>query len=84
MRSPTKASPTEVSSARREFIRWSELRSVRYATRLKWFRLESNMLMELPELASRLLKRAPESSIHDKTLPVLQETAKGNPPSIWG
>ena len=74
------------------FLRWSDLRSVRYAETMNWFRLETNsgevahisaMLMGLPEFARRLLHRAPKSSMDDKTLQTLKETAKGQPPSLW-
>jgi hypothetical protein len=76
----------------RKYIRWSELRAVRYAPLMKWFRLETQsgnvarvsvMLMGLPEFAGLLLQNAPQGAIDAGTLDVLRATASGNPPSIW-
>jgi hypothetical protein len=76
----------------RGYLRWSELRSVRYAPAMKWFRLETRsgavarvsvMLMGLPEFAHQLLTHAPAESVDPNTLQILQATAKGNPPSVW-
>jgi hypothetical protein len=77
----------------RGFLRWAELRTVRYGASMKWFRLEaqngvvvriSAMLMGLPEFARALLRGAPTASIDSAALPILEETAEGNPPSLWG
>ena len=77
----------------RGFLRWSELRTVRYGATMKWFRLEtqggvvvriSGMLMGLPEFARALLRGAPTASIDPAALPVLEATADGDPPSLWG
>jgi hypothetical protein len=74
------------------YLRWSELSHVRYATGMKWFRLEtksgdvariSAMLMGLPEFAGLLLAHTPKDAIDDDALPVLQATAAGNAPSVW-
>jgi hypothetical protein len=74
-------------------LTWSELRTVRYAPVNKWFRLETQsgevarisvMLMGLPDFARLLLTHAPGQAIDRETLPVLQATAEGHPPSIWG
>lgn len=79
-------------SGGRKFMRWSEVRTVRYATMMKWFRLEgeggdvarlSVMMMGLPEFARMLLERVPASAIEPPTLAVLQATAAGQPPSVW-
>ncbi len=76
----------------RKYIRWSDLRAVRYAPLMKWFRLETQcgnvarvsvMLMGLPEFAGLLLQNAPQAAIDARTLDVLRATAAGNPPSIW-
>jgi len=76
----------------RKYLRWSDLRDVRYAPVLKWFRLEtrsgdvariSGMLMGLPEFARLLLEEAPEDAIDSDTLRILQATAEGKPPSVW-
>jgi hypothetical protein len=80
-------------SGQRGFLRWSELRTVRYGAGMKWFRLETHdgvvvrisaMLMGLPEFARALLRGAPTASIDSAALPILEETAEGNPPSLWG
>jgi hypothetical protein len=74
------------------YLRWSELRYVRYATGMKWFRLEtqsgevariSAMLMGLPEFARLLLANTPKDAIDSDALPVLQATAGGDAPSVW-
>jgi len=76
----------------RRYFRWSDLRSVRYAPLMKWFRLETQsgniarvsvMLMGLPEFARLLLKNAPQGAIDAGTLDMLRATAAGNPPSVW-
>ena len=75
------------------YMPWTELKSVRFSEAMKWFRLESQsgkvvrlsvMLMGLPRFAQLLLAHAPRQSIEKNTLPVLQTTAEGNPPSVWG
>ena len=76
----------------RKHLRWSDLRAVRYAPLMKWFRLETQsgnvarvsvMLMGLPEFAGLLLENAPQTAIDAGSLDVLRATAAGNPPSIW-
>jgi hypothetical protein len=76
----------------KKYLRWSELGDVRYATGMKWFRLETHsgvlarvsvMLMGLPEFARLLLEHTPHDVIESGALLILQETAKGNPPSVW-
>jgi hypothetical protein len=78
--------------ARRNYLRWSDLRDVRYAPGMKWFRLETRsgdvarisvMLMGLPEFARLLLVHAPADAIEPGTLPILKATAEGQPPSVW-
>lgn len=74
------------------FLRWSELKKVRYGSSMKWFRLEtasgevlrvSAMLMGLPEFAQALLKSTPTDAMDTDTLEILEATAEGNPPSLW-
>ena len=76
----------------RKYLRWSDVRAVRYAPGMKWFRLETHsgdvarlsvMLMGLPEFARLVLEHAPENAIESRTRPVLQATADGHPPSVW-
>jgi hypothetical protein len=73
-------------------LTWSEVAKVRYAPSMKWFRLEtrsgevarvSAMLVGLPEFARLVLAHAPPGAIDGNTLPVLQATAAGQPPSVW-
>ena len=75
-----------------KYLRWSDLKAVRYAPGMKWFRLETRsgdvarisvMLMGLPEFARLLLTHAPRAAIDDKALPVLEATAVGQVPSVW-
>jgi hypothetical protein len=77
----------------RGHLRWSDLRRVAYAPTMKWFRLEtrsgdvariSAMLIGLPEFARLLLAHAPAGVIDPDALQILQATAAGNPPSVWG
>jgi hypothetical protein len=76
----------------RKYLRWSDLRDVRYASLMKWFRLETRsgdvarisiMLMGLSEFARLLLENAPDDAIESGTLHILQATAQGHPPSLW-
>ena len=76
----------------RRYLRWSDLRGVRYAPAMKWFRLESRrgdvvrvsaMLMGLPEFARLLLAHSPQGVIDADSRLVLEATAAGNPPSMW-
>jgi len=76
----------------RKYLRWSDLRAVRYASVMKWFRLETQSgtvarvsvaLIGLPEFARLLLQNAPHGVIDAETLGVLRATAAGNPPSLW-
>ena len=73
-------------------VRWAELREVRYAPAMKWFRLEteagdvvriSAMLTGLPEFARLLLAHTPRTVIAAPTLEILVATADGRPPSLW-
>jgi hypothetical protein len=75
------------------FLPWIDVKSVRYAPSLKWFRIEgrdgqivrvSVMLMGLPEFARVLLSEVPESRIDPSARVLLERTAKGQPPSLWG
>jgi hypothetical protein len=75
------------------FMPWTDVKSVRYAQSLKWFRIEgrdgqivrvSVMLMGLPEFARVLLSKVPESRIDPAARVLLKQTAEGHPPSVWG
>ena len=60
---------------------------------MKWFRVENSsgqiarihvMLSGLPEFARTALAHVPQTAIDEETLAVLEATAAGNPPTIWG
>ena len=76
----------------RRYLRWSDLRTVRYAPVMKWFRLEtrsgdvarvSAMMMGLPEFARIFLAHSPKEAVEPHTLQMLQSTADGHPLSVW-
>jgi len=71
---------------------WSQITRMRYNAGMKWFVLDlhsgtrvriSAVLLGLPEFAAAALAHVPRSVIDDATYGILQETAAGNPPSIW-
>jgi hypothetical protein len=79
-------------TGRRGSFKWTEVATVRYAPAMKWFRLGTQsgnvarvsvMLSGLPEFARLVLAHVPPSAIEPHTLPVLQATADGQPPSVW-
>ncbi len=74
------------------FLRWDNVTKIRYSPMTKWFRIEgvrgevvrvSAMLMSLPAFADAILATVPGSRIDPETSEILQETANGEPPSIW-
>jgi hypothetical protein len=74
-------------------LRWAEVRRVHYSEAAKWFRLElaageivrvSAMLKGLPEFAAAVLAQVPPAAIDPDTRAVLQATAHGELPRIWG
>ena len=76
---------------RRGAFRWHEVKRIRYATMMKWFKLElqsgetvriSAMLMGLPEFASLALCHVPAAAIDKETRSVLEATAIGHLPSL--
>jgi len=76
----------------KRFFRWDELQSLRYAPNLRWFILRSSqghearisiMMTGLPEFARRLMERARKVDIAASAIPILQQTARGEPPSVW-
>jgi len=80
-------------TGRRGYFEWLEVRRIRYAPAMKWFRLEtrsghvariSAMLVGLPEFARLVLAHVPPEAIEPETLPILEATAAGNPPPVWG
>jgi Bacterial PH domain len=74
-------------------LRWTEVRRVRYSEAAKWFRLElsggevvriSAMLKGLPQFAAAVLGRVPSAAIDEDTRAVLEATARGELPRVWG
>jgi hypothetical protein len=74
-------------------LRWAEVRRIHYSEAAKWFRLElaggeivriSAMLKGLPEFAAAVLAQVPPAAIDPDTRAVLQATAQGELPRIWG
>jgi PH (Pleckstrin Homology) domain-containing protein len=73
-------------------LRWGDVTGIRYSQAAKWFRIDtgsgrvvrvSAMLTGLPEFAQAVLREVPPSRIDADALPILEQTAGGNPPSIW-
>jgi hypothetical protein len=74
-------------------MRWVDVRKLRYSQSAKWFRLEltdgqvvriSAMLRGLPEFAAAALTQVPPAAIDADTRTVLQATAQGELPQVWG
>jgi hypothetical protein len=74
-------------------FRWDELRSLKYVPYLHWFVLENSqgqvarisiMMTGLPAFAILLMERARNVSIDAAAVPLLKQTAGGEPPSMWG
>jgi hypothetical protein len=74
-------------------LRWSEVAVVSYSPAWKWFRIAttdgrvvraSAMLRGLPELAQAVLAEVRPPAIDRETRPILEQTAAGSPPSVWG
>jgi hypothetical protein len=75
------------------FMRWDEVADVQFAQSLKWFRIRSRtgkiarvsaMMMGLQLFARTLLENVPAEAIDPNSLEILDQTASGNPPAIWG
>jgi len=74
-------------------FRWADVRQLRYSQSAKWFRLEladhrivriSAMLRGLPEFAAEALSQVPPPAVDAETRAVLEATAQGTLPSVWG
>jgi hypothetical protein len=74
-------------------LRWSNVDGVRYSSSWKRFRITtkagevvrvSAMLMGLPGFAQAVLAEVRPWAIDEGTRPVLEQTAAGSPPAIWG
>lgn len=80
-------------TGRRGKFEWSEVIEVRYSESMKWFRLRgrsgavarvSAMVIGLPEFARLVLAHVPADAIDPQTRDVLEATAAGNLPKVWG
>jgi len=74
-------------------FRWADVRQLRYSQSAKWFRLEladhrivriSAMLRGLPEFAAAVLSQVPPAAVDGETRGVLEATARGDLPRVWG
>ena len=74
-------------------LRWSDVRAVRWSEAAKWFRLElsdgrvvrvSAMLRGLPAFAAAVLASVPAGAIDEPARRLLEATAAGDLPRIWG
>lgn len=75
----------------RGYLRWAEVRRVRFSSVMGWIRLESNsgevarvrlMLVGFPEFARMVLDHVPSVAIAPDALRVLQNLSKGNPAAM--
>jgi hypothetical protein len=78
---------------KRGVVRWADVRCIRYSDVAKWFRIDgtqgevvrvSAMMKSLPEFARAALSDVPRERVDPATLDVLEATASGSPPSLWG
>ena len=79
--------------AGRGFGKWTEVSAVKWSQTSKWFRLElsggrvvrvSVLMLGLDRLAAALIKNASGAVIDPDSRQVLEQCARGNPPSPWG
>jgi hypothetical protein len=80
-------------SGKRGLMTWGEVRRLRYSASSKGFRVVgtrgevvsvSAMLTALPTFARAALDGVPRQFVDPAAVPVLEATAAGTPPSIWG
>ncbi|MCF7797970.1 MAG: hypothetical protein K9N11_08470 [Lentisphaeria bacterium] len=77
---------------KREFIRWSDIREIKYKPRRGWFRLQtaagsgiriSVALLGLPEFAQHILAHVSPERLDNPTRSLLMEIAAGKKPESW-
>ena len=77
----------------RGFLRWSEIKTVRYSEASKWVKFVgeggqvvriSMYLTNLPYFAALTLSRVPSARIEQDAQGVLTQCAAGDLPSLWG
>lgn len=80
-------------AAGRGFARWSEVTTVLWSDPAKWFRIElsdgrvvriSVLMVGLDRFAQALLRGSSQAGIELRTKGVLDQCARGQPPSPWG
>ena len=73
--------------------RWADVRQLRFSESAKWFRIDladgrivrvSAMLQGLPEFAAAALAQVPPAAVDADTRAVLEATARGDLPRVWG
>jgi len=76
----------------RRYLRWAELREVRFAPFMRWFRLTTQsgttarvsiMLIGLPGFARKILKHAPEEAFDEEARVMLGRIARGDLPPTY-
>ena len=76
----------------KRLFRWDELQSLKYAPNMRWLILRdgqghvarvSVFMTGLPVFARMLMERARKVDIDRATIPILSQTARGEPPSLW-
>lgn len=74
-------------------MNWITVQSVRYVQWSKWFRVESHtgevarvssFVRDITEFARVVLANVPASAFDEQTAQILQETASGTPPPLYG
>lgn len=77
---------------KRGFVRWTEIRSIRYGSRMGWFLLRaesgstiriSALTLGLPEFAQHVLTHVPPDCLDGATKILLTEIAAGIRPESW-
>ena len=73
--------------------RWADVRQIRFSQSAKWFRIDladgrviriSAMLQGLPEFAAAALAQVSPAAVDADTRSVLEATARGDLPRVWG
>ncbi|WP_425606742.1 PH domain-containing protein [Roseibacillus persicicus] len=74
------------------FIPWEDVESIRYAERLKWFKIRSTagevtrvsaVLVGLSDFAAFALRHVPSGAVDKETLSILEDTVNGTAPNPW-
>lgn len=74
------------------FFKWDDLQSVKYSPSMRWFILKDSrgqvarisiMMTGLCEFALLVMEHTPNVNIGAYAMPILQKTARGEPPPVW-